>query len=67
MNLNSKRTVLVLANAIEVVAGALHELSGNGGLSQAVAGNRTTRAGLADMVAQRINARFVGQLSRPTK
>lgn len=66
MNVNSKRTVLVLANAIEVVAGAAHELSGNA-TAATIAGNRVTRAALADMAAQRINARFAAHTTRPVK
>jgi hypothetical protein len=66
MNVNSKRTVIVLANAIEAAAGAVHELTGSD-TAQTIAGNRVTRAALADMIAQRINARFAAHTTRPLK
>ena len=66
MNHNSKRTVLVLANGIEAIAGFLHEISGSDA-TQAAAGHRVTRAALADLAAQRINQRFAKHTTRPVK
>lgn len=65
MKIHSKRTVLVLANAIEVIAGTMHEISGSDGGQ--LAGHRVTRAALADLAAQRINQRFAKHTTRPVK
>ena len=62
----SKRTVMTLANAIEVAAGVAHEISGSD-TATTLNGSRVTRAALGDMVASRLQARFAKHVAKPTK
>ena len=62
MKPNSKRTVIALANAIEVAAGVTHEISGQD-TAKTLNGHRATRAALADRVASRIHAKFAKHIS----
>lgn len=57
MKTKSQETVLALSNAIELVTGTVHELTG-GHLSGTINGQEATRAALSSLVASRIQARF---------
>ena len=66
MKISSKRSVLALANSIEVATGVVHELVGNS-LGKSLHGQKVTRAALADVVGSRLNAKYARHTSKGTK
>ncbi len=63
MKPKSKDTVVTLANAIEVVIGVVHEVSGKD-VANTLNGDKLSRAALSNLVASRVHARFAKHVNK---
>ena len=63
MKTQAKRTVITLANAIELATGVVHEIVGDN-VAKTLGGAKATRQQLADYVGSRIQARLSKHTSR---
>jgi hypothetical protein len=66
MHSKSKETVMSVANAIELVTGAVHELVGKE-IGKTINGNAATRAAIGQLVASRIQSRYATIIAKVSR
>jgi hypothetical protein len=66
MKTNSKRTVMSVANAIEVATGVIHQIAGDE-VAKTLGGQKATRQALGDLIASRVQARFAKYTTKVAK